>query len=144
MRKRWFTVLLTILTGCSSASFTVVNDAAPDREIESLTQSLDAGDSASTVDATSPICDLYSCKPGCSCEEGTKCGIGGSLSCGSMNCNFYGVDAESYNCPSELTAIYKCTHYYADANTPDRLPRCQFRSGSTAEGDFTYWCCPKN
>ena len=133
-----------MLAACSSSTFSVATNLSPDSESESSVSSTDAGDASTLIDAISSVCDIYSCKMGCSCEEGTKCGVGGALTCGSPNCTFFGIDAQSYNCPTEQQAVYKCTHYFADANIPDRLPRCQFRSGSTAEGDFTYWCCPTN
>lgn len=151
MRKHPFlTMTLSALTlwtlsACSSANFAVTGveppeDAGTDGEEVKLAQKKDSGD----ADATPLVCEPYSCKPGCGeCDSGTRCGSGGVYTCGSMNCSWaYQTDAAAFNCPSGMNKIYECLHY-AGKNTQDFMPRCVFQGGTTADGDYTQWCCPQ-
>lgn len=148
MRKQTFVIFIGffIVTGCGSATFSVATvDASTETDVtddSAVMASKDAGTDAQ--DATPLVCEPYSCKPGCGdCDSGTQCGNGGTYTCGSTNCSYdYQADAAGFSCPSGMTQIYTCAHYYGK-NTQDFLPRCLFRKGTTADGDYTQWCCPQ-
>ena len=142
--------LITLtLSGCASAAFnvSVTQDASADTPLVANDETgvTDAG--ADGTDSEPLVCEPYSCKPECGeCSNGLKCGNGGSATCGSSNCASFVLDiftdAATYNCPSDMSLIYKCAHYYGQ-NTKDVMPRCLSRGGSTADGEYTYWCCPQ-
>ena len=148
MRKHSFMFIgLIILTGCSSTTFTTAeetSDAAKDQINESAISN-DGG--IDSQDDVSTVCEPYSCRSGCGeCDAGMQCGNGGASTCGSRNCAAFSLDvftdASTYNCPSEMTLIYRCAHYPGQ-NNKDIMPRCLSRGGSTADGEYTYWCCPQ-
>ena len=153
MRKSSFVILLGFfgLAGCGSATFSVASDDSPDASED---QAIAVKKDSSAPEPTDGgldgfpdalhICDPFSCGPECGgCDSGLKCGNGGVSTCGSTNCSFdYASDAASFSCPSGLAMIYKCYHYPGQ-NTQDIMPRCLARGGSTADGDYTRWCCPQ-
>ena len=156
MRKRSFLMFvgLSVMTGCSSTTFDVarepsnLTDGGTEEDSETTVRNLDAGldvQDGQVSDADgSLICEPYSCKPGCGGCDAGNCGNGGVSSCGSINCSFdYASDASTFNCPANKMLVYKCFHYFGQ-NTQDFMPRCVFRGGSTADGEYTQWCCPQS
>ena len=142
----WMFVGFSALVGCSSTTFTTAetSDAGKDQINESTTSNDGGIDSPNDTPVT---CEPYSCRSGCGeCDAGMQCGNGGAFTCGSRNCAAFSLDvftdAATYNCPSEMTLIYRCAHY-SGQNNKDIMPRCLSRGGSTADGEYTYWCCPQ-
>lgn len=147
-------VFFLMLSGCSSVTFTVADTLSDKSETDSSDAGPDTllgkpqvkndGASDGGLDASPIVCEPYSCKPGCGpCTDGLQCGSGGASTCGSSNCGLdIRVDAATFSCPSDMNMVFKCAHYYGQ-NTKDVLPRCLFIEGTTADGDFTRWCCPQ-
>ena len=157
MRKQSFVVFVGFfsLAGCSSATFSVVSNSADaslnddvraqDSDAEGLDGGIDGRDADVQKVPDAPlVCEPFSCRSGCNeCDAGLGCGNGGASTCGSKNCTFdLSADASSFNCPSGMAMIFKCNHYTGQ-NSQDIMPRCLFRSGTTADNDVTRWCCPQ-
>ena len=154
MRKHSFLMFvgLSVITGCSSTMFDVarepsnLTDSGTEEDSETTVRNLDAGldvQDGQVSDADgSVICEPYSCKADCGGCDAGSCGSGGMSSCGSTNCSYdYASDASTFNCPNDRLLVFKCYHYIGQ-NTQDFMPRCVFRGGSTADGEYTRWCCP--
>ena len=150
----WMFVGFSALVGCSSTTFDVAKDPLPPEmgdggteeedsgttTVKNLDAGLDAQDGQQ--DGGPLVCEPYSCKAGCGTCDAGGCGSGGMSSCGSTNCSYdYASDASTFNCPSSKLLVFKCYHYIGQ-NTQDFMPRCEFRGGSTADGEYTRWCCP--
>jgi hypothetical protein len=130
--------------GCGDASFSVsvgIRDAGDggdpgNEDAGTVGVVLDAG-ASDAADSAPPVCEPYSCKPGCGdCNKdaGLSCGNGGIFTCGSTDCTVWstGTDA-GFTCANPaISVLYGCV-----GTVTDIMPRCIYMGSSNRR----WYCC---